>query len=75
MGFYGRIAQPGVKRPRVNQDQDNATRIKSRVQNERICTRDEVYGRKPQIQPEFRRRQRCLSDLKNRDVTGIAHDV
>lgn len=30
---------------------------------------------KPQIQPEFRRRQRCLSDLKNRDVTGIAHDV
>ena len=30
-GIYGRIAQP-----RVNQDQDNATRIKSRVQNERI---------------------------------------
>lgn len=45
------------------------------MQNERICTRDEVYGRKPQIQPEFRRRQRCLSGLKNRDVTGIAHDV
>ena len=22
--FYGRIAQPGIKRPRVNQDQDNA---------------------------------------------------
>ena len=44
------------------------------MQNERICTRDEVYGRKPQIQPEFRR-QRCLSGLKNRDVTGIAHDV
>ena len=35
-GIYGRITQPGVKRPRVNQDQDNATRIKSRVQNERI---------------------------------------
>ena len=34
-GFYGQIAQLGVKRPRVNQDQDNATRIKSRVQNER----------------------------------------
>lgn len=30
---------------------------------------------KPQIRPEFRRRQRCLSGLKNRDVTGIAHDV
>ena len=30
---------------------------------------------KPQIQPEFQRRQRCLSGLKNRDVTGIAHDV
>ena len=23
-GFYGRITQPGVKRPGVNQDQDNA---------------------------------------------------
>ena len=45
------------------------------MQNEWICTRDEVYGRKPQIRPEFRRGQRCLSDLKNRDVTGIAHDV
>ena len=55
---------------------NHATRMKSRVQNERICTRDEVYGRKQlQILPEFRRRQRCLSDLKNRDVTGIAHDV
>lgn len=46
-----------------------------REQKELFCTRDEVYGRKPQIQPEFRRRQRCLSGLKNRDVTGIAHDV
>lgn len=45
------------------------------MQNERICTRDEIYGRKPQIQPVFRRRQRCLYGLKNRDVTGIAHDV
>lgn len=28
-GIYGRIAQPGVKRPRVNQDQDNASYSKS----------------------------------------------
>ena len=47
-----------------------------REQKDLFCTRDEVYGRKQlQIRPEFRRRQRCLSDLKNRDVTGIAHDV
>ena len=32
----GLFGQSGGKRPRVNQDQDNATRIKSRMQNERI---------------------------------------